>query len=746
MSSGGGAGERRNTAANGDDAEIKKQKKASSYSGVALAPGDCEEEQGRRGASSKKNKPAPAGAKTKHLQQNEEKKSKANSTSLGMFAASHHETEELSGKKEPPDASSSTIRNSGATTRRSYPRSYGVDDNDEEESASAVLPPPVGAFQVGGGGETTATTIANDHNMNDPSQDGIIAGPEIPLAAEVADDRNDNHNNDDKPLAEASAVVTKSWFSERKNQALLGVIFLLIIGIIIAIVVPLQNSDPGSSSNQEARNNPGLPEDGGTSPLDDTPTNATPSPSSVAEMMTTTPPSIIDESSSSSSGVPSASPSANERIPTTSSLRPTTASSSTSSPTPAPPVNENGARSCETDGDCLLGTDTDGSSSASCGYEGWSEESLAAGKVCCLQGAPTLVLALPPGDGFSQDLFCTNLAAGMSCGSNSLCASGVCVDHICQESIQQDLERCDDDADCVNESCGFQVWSEVAVSSGEICCAGSSSTLVMDKPGTFEDGSFCQNLDNGEFCGDDAMCSSGACGLAEWNTDTSQEYICCESGSTVLTTYPNSFSQGFFCSDLAAGSVCGINDMCNSGVCVANICEGALRQDLERCDDDADCLNGSCGYPSWSEVDVAFGKKCCLGGSSTVFFTNPNSFSSDDFCSDLPPGAVCGTNGMCASGDCLNNVCQDLAGQNDLQPCDDNRDCVTGGCAFAAWTDEAVANGSVCCPGGYPRVIFSRTYPGLGSVEWFCSGLSAGEPCGDNEMCSSGACVEDLCL
>ena len=93
-----------------------------------------------------------------------------------------------------------------------------------------------------------------------------------------------------------------------------------------------------------------------------------------------------------------------------------------------------------------------------------------------------------------------------------MCLSGTCVNNVCQDSIQQDLEPCDTGADCVNGSCGLEDWSSESLSAGYVCCPDGNPTIEALRPGSsFIDEFFCSELPAGRPCGGNTMCASGTC-------------------------------------------------------------------------------------------------------------------------------------------------------------------------------------------------------------------------------------------
>lgn len=64
------------------------------------------------------------------------------------------------------------------------------------------------------------------------------------------------------------------------------------------------------------------------------------------------------------------------------------------------------------------------------------------------------------------------------------------------------------------------------------------------------------------------------------------------------------------------------------------------------CKSDEDCTSGACGVGNARTPRSS--KKCCTGGNKVKHLFR-------DYCADLPVGAACRNNDMCASGKCHGN-------------------------------------------------------------------------------------------
>ena len=340
-------------------------KKKARDSGVALAPGAHRAGGNSDPNHSRSSESTASGAEPSSSPQAKAKKKNDKSTkgnyksdipNMGMFAASG------SGEHDTTSSSGGARRSRRTTTD---------DDDDNRTEAESADPVSIGAFPVGGRGGATSPQIdienvQRDEHTADQSNLGI------PLAAEVA-------NDDDKPFAEASAVESRSWISKPKNQAIAAVILLLVIGIIVAIVIPMTSNGNDSKNSDRLETDP--------SSQEGNPADATSSQ-----------PVSVEVSSSAPTTLPPTEP--------------------TKTPTSAPTIV---LESCDSNSDCVNG---------SCGLEDWSSFAVSAGYVCCPDGSPT-VEALKPGSSFIDDIFCSELPAGEPCGINNMCASGTCVNNVC---------------------------------------------------------------------------------------------------------------------------------------------------------------------------------------------------------------------------------------------------------------------------------------------------------------------------
>jgi hypothetical protein len=130
---------------------------------------------------------------------------------------------------------------------------------------------------------------------------------------------------------------------------------------------------------------------------------------------------------------------------------------------------------------------------------------------------------------------------------------------------------------------------------------------------------------------------------------------------------------------------------------------------------------------------------CCPSG-EYVTLRMPGSWYRDaQYCTGIETGKACGSNEMCKSGMCINDVCKDER-LPDSSECEEDADCTSGACAGESYVASA---SQVCCPGGE---FVTLRIPGSSYRDArYCSGLDAEVACGSNDMCKSGTCEDGKC-
>ena len=442
-----------------------------------------------------------------------------------------------------------------------------------------------------------------------------------------------------------------------------------------------------------------------------------------------------------------------------------------------------GGDACGQDSMCTTGA---------CALESWT---VGATAVCCPTGSRTLSSIQGPEytTYFESGLYCAGLSNGEICGDHSMCASNACVKNICEPDKGAPLESCNMDSDCQNQACGFSNYTMEAT---KICCPSGLTVRESQRPnGAFESQDYCGEIEAGDPCGNDSMCSTMACAIESWTRGA--PVVCCEYGTRTPSfidgpEYETYFESGLYCGGLPDGEICGDDAMCASNACVQNICEPDKGAPLESCNMDSDCQNGACGFSNYTiqatkiccpsgatvgesqspngEFDsqdyctqipagdpcgndsmcstgacaieswtIGAPVVCCEFGARTPSFIDgpdPESFDSGKYCGGLPDGEICGDDAMCASNACVQNICEPDKGAL-LESCNMDSDCDNQACGFSNYTMEAT---KICCPSG-ATVGESQRPNGAFESQDYCGEIEAGDPCGNDSMCSTGACA-----
>ena len=282
-----------------------------------------------------------------------------------------------------------------------------------------------------------------------------------------------------------------------------------------------------------------------------------------------------------------------------------------------------------------------------------------------------------------------------------------------------------------------------------------------------------QSLSQGEPCISDFDCESFACARA--SADADAEKTCCE--FDYFFTGP---TLGNVCTNQPPGAPCLNNrdDLCESFVCVGDVCAAEQLEDGVECDNDSDCVSRKCGRRTATFDDRT--QVCCAGGEGVDIFLMGT------VCGDQALGAPCieGTDGLCEGGmECMLGYCGGFVpgpspsdGQpSDGQPvgppkakagesCESRRDCENNVCGLESLS---TAN-PICCPNGNAtsavctnqpngaRCLDPRELRNNNSVpldicaSGYCcipcgickERLEAGEECQFDEDCIEGQCAK----
>ena len=161
------------------------------------------------------------------------------------------------------------------------------------------------------------------------------------------------------------------------------------------------------------------------------------------------------------------------------------------------------------------------------------------------------------------------------------------------------------------------------------------------------DTQLCTNLERAPLSACEAPldCASEACGFAEFGR-FSESRICC---------YQDVHGPSQVCKGLAHNRQCGgVDEICASGSCLAGTCTAGFQGLGESCDTTPDCAQDDavCGL---QQANPAASFVCCRNGVTNVIV--PWSSRRFTICGNLPFGADCFLDELCASGACSGGTC-----------------------------------------------------------------------------------------
>ena len=233
----------------------------------------------------------------------------------------------------------------------------------------------------------------------------------------------------------------------------------------------------------------------------------------------------------------------------------------------------------------------------------------------------------------------SNLVVGATCAGNDQCASGRCQTFKCAAKIADGSDCDGDDVDCVSGVCtkfqGIGIGLK-GLFMGGVCGKGPFAT--------------------GARCAKDNQCTTGLCKDNKCAAKQAAQGACgrnteCATGKCVEDLWHGR------CDNKPIGTKCLVDSSCETGA----RCEAVGLLDLE-------CIAKAKAGESCNESD-----DCVDGVSCTekLFFGK---------CGPKADGAVCASNGACASGRCSLGKCK--AKSTDGDSCVTNADCATGDCQF----------------------------------------------------------------
>lgn len=237
---------------------------------------------------------------------------------------------------------------------------------------------------------------------------------------------------------------------------------------------------------------------------------------------------------------------------------------------------------------------------------------------------------------------------GYGVDSSILCASGICIQGTCSDDFSKAGEPCNRNTECANNACAFSVFD--VAERERVCCAGQALY--------FYDSSY----NNGKYYCERTVPSGGQCPNADVNYDSFR--------------------------------------VCESGICLNELCSDNRQADGELCNNSNDCESQACGLDS---VAFATRKKICCTAGKTIGLTD--GFDYNDYCMrNIPLGGKClsanannyRSDGgqMCESGICIDDVCVDTR-LADSESCNIHNECDSGACGYDS-LDFSLRK-KVCC-------------------------------------------------
>jgi hypothetical protein len=345
-------------------------------------------------------------------------------------------------------------------------------------------------------------------------------------------------------------------------------------------------------------------------------------------------------------------------------------------------------------------------------------------------------------------------AINTACGNNSACnAGGQC--------------GCANDAACVvPNTCGGGSPTGTLFVCG---CTLKTCANISKTCGTVTDGCFAtQSCDNGtkEGTETDIDCGGGAAGTCgttcasgkQCNVDTDcgtghcADGVCCNSTCTGTCQACSAAKKGGGPDGVCGSIALGLQDANAASTCLGNnACDGAnhcKKIDGQSCSLNSDCVNGSCADGVCCNTACTGTCLACSalkkgGGAdgvcgnipvnqpdsqATVTCTGMNTCDGAGSCKKAL-GQACGSNGICANGNCIDGVCCGAAlGCPVCQSCAVGANGTCGN--LPAGPDNAAPN---TCTG-------TSSCDGSGNCK-----KSAGQVCGSNGVCANNNCIDGVC-
>ncbi|MCC6873032.1 MAG: hypothetical protein IT378_01890 [Sandaracinaceae bacterium] len=350
-----------------------------------------------------------------------------------------------------------------------------------------------------------------------------------------------------------------------------------------------------------------------------------------------------------------------------------------------------------------------------------------------------------------------------SCTDDS-CEAGVCV-HAPNGAECDDGVYCNGGDRCAAGSCGSHAGDPcegLSCDEGADRCLGCGPALPCPEPscgpyGECDYASACATNGSRARTCTTFTCTSGTCVPS---TRTETDTAGCARSTTGMSCSPTTCTAFGACGGFA--STCdptgAQSRTCTDYTCAAGMCAGTRRSDSQSCMRPTDGLScgastcgpwGACDYASTCDETATQTRSCngAICASGSCISGMPNIESQD--CIRDTDGAACGTGLACAGGSC--GACP--SGYGD---CDGR---TTNGCETSLvfpncyGCDTCGANADRCGSGPDHRCSCGTRGYGCTQAGQICCGGSCRPPtdpdncgacgrrCGDNQACSSGACV-----
>ncbi len=354
---------------------------------------------------------------------------------------------------------------------------------------------------------------------------------------------------------------------------------------------------------------------------------------------------------------------------------------------------------------------------------------------------------------------------GTHCGTNQVCASGACIactqgatcvvtnlcktgtlscstGPVCVENNKPNGTVCGSNMVCNDGACGACTVGTTCVPT-DLCHTGSQ---VCDTggPTCVDTGN---SAPNGTVCATDKVCNNGSCNTCIANLPCSPANSC-HQGTTSCATGVS------VCVDttmnVANGTTCGTNQVCNNGMCNActanvactpnNVCHNGLTScssgtsqcvdnmtnvmNGQMCGTDLVCNNGTCS-PCVANAACTPTNAChngtttCASGTSVCVDAMTNKMNGDS----------CGTDMVCNNGTC--NMCAASMACTPTNECHVGSSSCSTGTLVCTDTQVDAAEGTVCTGGVCTRGACHESLTVSADVNLSQAPLSTGRTCAE---------------